>query len=310
MAAAPPRTYDRFVRPLLVLLVLASPAVAQPADPKFEKGKQEDVKDVKDVTWTAKGEAGLVATSGNSKTTTFTVGASAVRKDKDNKFEATVAAAYAHATTRVATDLNGDGVIEPNELSTVTATSANNGQLKLRYDRYFTATDAAYVTAIAGYDRPAGKDFQGGGQAGYSRNVFHADGHDVLAEVGYDVSFIALSAGSSTTIHSGRLFAGYKAKVNKETALEASVEALANLNGITYGMRHASAFDDTRINALASATTSLSTRLSLSASFTAKFDNFPAPLAKIGDLPFAPGFEPSAEKLDTILKVSLIVKLL
>jgi hypothetical protein len=295
------------------IISFASVAAAQPnpPDPKFEKGKVDDVKDIKDVVWTAKGEAGLVATSGNSHTTTFTVGANAVRKDKDNKFEATAVAAYARATTRIVNDANGNGVIDPGELTEQTATSANTGQLKLRYDRYFTKTDAAYATAIAGYDIPAGKDFQGGGQAGYSRNVFHADGHDILAEIGYDVSYIALSAGSSTTIHSGRLFAGYKGKINKETAIETSVEALANLNSVTYGMtRTASAFEDLRINALASITTSLSTRFSLAASFTAKFDNFPAPLAKINNIPFAVGFEPSAEKLDTITKITLIVKLL
>jgi hypothetical protein len=295
---------------VLLVLALASRALAQPADPKFEKGKVDDVKDVKDVVWTAKGEAGLVATSGNSRTTTFTVGANAVRKDKDNKLEATAVAAYARATTRVVTDLNGDGMIQANELSDATATSANNGQLKLRYDRYFTKTDAVYVTAIAGYDIPAGKDFQGGGQAGYSRSLFHNNCNDVLAEIGYDLSYVALSAGSSVTIHSGRLFAGYKGKVNKTAAFEASVEALSNLSTITYGMRQAAAFDDTRVNMLAAVTASLSTRFSLSASFLAKFDNFPAPLAKINNLPFAPGFEPSAEKLDTILKVSVIVKLL
>jgi hypothetical protein len=294
----------------VVVVLLAARAWAQPATPKYEKGKVDDVKDVKDVVWTAKGEAGLVATSGNSRTTTLTVGAAAVRKDKDNKLEATVAVAYARATTRIVSDQNGDGVIEPNELSEATATSANTGLFKLRYDRYFTKTDAAYVTAIAGYDIPAGKQFQGGGQAGYSRNVFHADGHDVLAEIGYDFSYIALSAGSSTTIHSGRLFAGYKGKINKQTVVEASVEALSNLNSITYGMRTAGAFDDTRVNGLAAITASLSTRLSLGASFAVRFDNFPAPLAKIADLPFAPGFEPSAEKLDTILKVSLIVKII
>ena len=49
---------------------------------------------------------------------------------------------------------------------------------------------------------------------------------------------------------------------------------------------------------------------SLSASFAVRFDNFPAPLAKVGDLPFAPGFEPAADRLDTTTKITLIVKIL
>ncbi len=296
--------------PLVIVLALSAPALAQPTVPKYEKGKRDDLKDVKDVVWSVKGEAGLVATTGNSRTTTITAGFHAIRKDKDNKLELLLTAAYARATTHVVTDLNGDGVIEPNELTTLSATSAQNAMAKLRYDRFFTEANAGYVTAFAGFDDPAGKDAIAGGQAGYSRRLVHEDGHDVLAEVGYDLSYIALSAGSSVTIHSGRLFAGYKGKINKETVVEASVEALANLNSITYGMRQAGAFDDLRVNGIAAVTTSLSTRLSLSASFTAKFDNFPAPLGPINGLPFAPGFEPAAEKLDTITKITLIVKFL
>ena len=61
------------VRSVLVIvgMVVASRANAQPA-PTFEAGKKADVKDVKEVTWTAKGEAGLVTTTGNSRTTTIT----------------------------------------------------------------------------------------------------------------------------------------------------------------------------------------------------------------------------------------------
>lgn len=295
------------IRSLAVLVSLSALAAAEP---KFEdKGKKEDVKDVKDVTWTAKGEAGLVATTGNSRTTNITVGADATRKDKDNKVEATVAFTYAKATTRTATDANANGVIDPGELSTASATSAENLLGKLRYDRYLTGADALYVAALAGFDKPAGMDFIGGGQAGYSRSLYKEGAHEILGEVGYDLSYLKLTAGSSSTIHSGRAFAGYKGKVEKDTALEASVEALFNLNSVTFGMRTANALSATRVNGLVGVTSALSSKLSLNASFTVKYTNFPAPLAKIG-LPFAPGFEPEADKTDTILKVSLIVSFL
>ena len=293
------------------LVVLASFTAVAHADPKFESaGKKEDVKDVQDVTWTAKGEAGLVSTTGNSRTTSLTVGADGIRKDKDNKLEATVAFTYASATTRTAGDANGNGVIDPGELSTASATSAENLMAKLRYDRYLTGADALYVAALAGLDKPAGMDFIGGAQAGYSRSLFKEGAHEVLGEVGYDLSYLKLTAGSTSTIHSGRAFAGYKGKIEKQTALEASIEALVNLNSVTFGMRTANAGSATRVNGLVGVTSALSSKLSLNASFVVKYSNFPAPLAKIGPLPFAPGFEPESDKTDTILKVSLIVSFL
>jgi hypothetical protein len=294
----------------VVAALLIAPALAHAEDPKFEMGKRDDVKDVKDVVWTAKGEAGLVATTGNSQTTTISAGANVTRKDADNKFDAVVAGTFARATTRIATDANGDGAISADELSELTATSAENAALKLRYDRYLTELDSLYVAALAAVDRPAGKEFQGGGQIGYSRGLFKSERHEALAELGYDLSYLRLESGDSTTIHSVRGFVGYKGKIKTETAIEASVEALFNANKLTFGDREAGAFHDARVNGMVGVTTSLSSKLSLSASFAVRFDNFPAPLAKIGDLPFAPGFEPAADRLDTTTKISLIVKIL
>ena len=300
----------RVFRSMVAVGLAISPcALAQP-DPKFEMGKADDVKDVKDVEWTAKGEAGLVATTGNSQTTTITASANLTRKTTRTKLDGVVTGAFARATTRIARDANADGAISADELSSVTATSAENAAAKLRFDRYVSALDALYVAALAAVDRPAGKQFQGGGQAGYSRSLYQTAGHQALAELGYDLSYLRLTAGDSTTIHSVRAFVGYKGKLRTETALEASLEGLFNLNTLTFGDRKASPFEDARLNAMIGVTTSLSTKLSLSASFLAKLDNFPAPLGKIGDLPFAPGFEPIADKLDTITKLSLIIKFL
>ena len=194
------------------------------AQPTFEKkGDVKDVKDVKDVDWTAKGEVGVVASTGTSSTTTLTLGADGSRKDKDNKLDLTIAAAYARATTRIANDANGDGMIDASELSEKTATSAKNAAAKLRYDRYLTAENSLFVAALGAIDEPAGKDFAGGAQLGYSRALFNCKETEtaVLAELGYDLTYVKLSAGSSSTIHSARAFVGYKGKVTDDTALEA-----------------------------------------------------------------------------------------
>jgi len=295
---------------VVVGIVIGLAGRARAEDPKFEMGKHDDVKDVKAVVWTAKGEAGLVATTGNSQTTTISAGANVTRKDADNKFDGVLTGTFARATTFTATDANGDGAISADELDQVTATSAENAALKLRYDRYLTELDSLYIAALGAIDRPAGKDFQGGGQVGYSRSLYKTDNAQALAELGYDLSYVRLVDGDSTTIHSVRGFVGYKGKIKTETSLEASVEGLVNGNAITFGDREAGAFKDVRLNGTIGVTTSLSSKLSLNASFAVKFDNFPAPLAKIGNLPFAPGFEPLADRTDTITKVSLIVKIL
>jgi hypothetical protein len=302
----------RFVS-LVALLTASEAAWAQP-DPKFEMGKRDDLKDVKDVVWTAKGEAGVVTTTGNSRTTTITSGASVTRKGSDTKLDAQLTATFARATTRTATDADGDGAIGEAELSSTTATSAENAAVKLRFDRYFSDLDSVYVAALAAIDRPAGKQFQGGGQAGYSRSLYKTERHQAVTELGYDLSYLRLTAGDSTTIHSLRAFAGYKAKLTAgtaaETTLEASLEALFNANTLRFGDRRARPFADTRVNGSIAVTTSLSSKLSLSASFLARFDNFPAPLATIGGTPFAPGFEPASDKLDTTTKLALIIKFL
>lgn len=294
---------------LVFVAAAAATAHAQP-DPKFAYGKQDDVKDVKDATWTAKAEAGLVITSGNSRTTTMTGSASAERKDKDNKLAASLTGTFARATTRLVVDGNANGAIDPGELSEATATSARNAAAQARYDRYLSEKNSLYVTALAAIDTPAGKDFQGGGQLGYSRALLTQAKHEVLAEAGYDLSYLNLTAGGSTTIHSARLFAGYKGKLSETTALEGSLEGLFNINGIAIAGQQADAFKATRVNASAALTTSLSSKISLSVSFAAKYNQFRTPIGPIGGLAFAPGFVVLNDRLDTISKVSLIVKFL
>jgi hypothetical protein len=302
------------VRRVALVALVALPWVPQTAraqpDPKFEMGKRDDVKGIKDVEWTAKGEAGAVATTGNSRTTTLTGGANVTRKGIDTKLDAQLTATFARATTRTATDDDGDGSISAGELSSSTATSAESAAGKLRFDRYFSDLDSVYVAVLGAVDRPAGKQFQGGGQAGYSRSLYKTEQHQALVELGYDLSYLRLTAGDSTTIHSLRAFAGYKGKLTAETVVESSLEALFNANTLTFGNRQASPFEDTRLNGSIAVTTSLSSKLSLSASFLARFDNFPAPLAKIGSLPFSAGFEPASDKLDTTTRLALIIKFL
>jgi putative salt-induced outer membrane protein YdiY len=297
-----------------VTAIMASGAATANAQ-SFTFGKPEDVKEVE---WSASAEAGLIVTTGNSETTTFVGAAKAARKEGNNKFEAEATGAFARSEVLIATDLDASGTITANEIDEQDATSTKNAQGKLRYDRFLTEFNSLYVSATAGFDEPAGKDFYGGGQAGYSRQVYKDDRHELKAEVGYDFTYEDLSAGDGTSIHSARVFAGYKGalqtttdaegKTEATTTADASVEGLFNVNtlDVPTGDGEAGPFEDTRIIGTAGVSTKLLDNISLAVSFTAKFDNVPAPLAPFA-LPYADGFVPDADKLDTITKATLIV---
>lgn len=292
------------------LLLTAAPAHAD--NPTFTYGKQDDVKDVKKVTWAAVAEAGLVLTTGNSKTTTLTGDVKASRVDPKNKLAFEGDLAYARSTLFIATDDNGNGTIGANEIHQSDAVTTNAWKVQLRYDRFLTDYNSLYATAVASADRPGGKAFVGGAQAGYSRRLYKSDHHEVVAEVGYDYSYLNLVAANapSVSIHSARVFAGYKGTLSDSTSIDGSVEVLENLNHLKLVPKEANAFQDTRINSSADLTTKITKDISFSFSVGLKFDNRPAPRVIAGAPPFDTGFVPVADKLDTITKASLIVTLL
>ncbi|MCB9559940.1 MAG: DUF481 domain-containing protein [Kofleriaceae bacterium] len=292
-------------------LVLALPRLAAAqANPTFNYGKAEEVKEVKAVDWTAIAEAGLVLTTGNSKTTTATAAAKVTRLDADNKLYGEVNMAYARSTILIVSDEDASGTIGPDEIQESTATTANAWLAKLRYDRFLTEFNSLYATAALGADRPAGKDLYGGGQVGYSRLLYKdGDKHQLTGEVGYDFSYEDLAAGDPLQIHSARAFVGYKGKLTEVTAVEASAEVLGNLNSLDTVPETSGPFEDLRVNAGAAITTKLTSKISLNVSLGTKFDNRPAPRAVIGGIPYDAGFVPVADKLDTITKASLIIAL-
>lgn len=284
------------------LLGAAAPAYA--GDPKFEYGKSDELKDVKDVEWNATAEVGVVFTTGNSETTTITGAARAARKAGDNKFSAELSGAFAQTGVRQLDDLNGNGLIDnEGEIDTVTTTSSKNLTGKVRYDRFLTTYNSLYIAALASTDEPAGKELVFGGQAGYSRQIFKSERHEVVGEGGIDYSREKLISGDPLSIISARIFAGYKGELSTATALDASVEALLNLNSLDTPTGQCDAFEDTRINGHLAVTSKLSASLSFSTSLDVKFDNRPAPL-KIDKL--APGYVPESSQYDTIMKASLI----
>jgi hypothetical protein len=294
---------------------------AQEANPKFQYGKLEKVKDVE---WKALAKAGLVYSSGNSQVTNVTAGLSISRKSPWNKFALDAGAAYARSFVWVASDANLDGFIDPTdpaELRKDFQTTANNWFAKARYDRFFTTNNSLYIAALGAGDRPAGKEFFGGGQIGYSRQLVKDKYTDIQAELGYDVSYenyLDPPAGKpgSVTIHSARLFVGAHFKLQENTVLASSVEVLSNLNkenvaNASTRSNHVPGLEDTRVYFKTGLTTKIYKNISLGVSFTLKYDNNPALLPAIKDAPqWLPGVEPFAKALDTVTEAVLVVNFL
>jgi hypothetical protein len=296
---------------LLSLFALSTPARAQ-KDPKFEYGKYEEAPKVE---WKASAKVGLLLSTGNAQSGSGSLGASVSRKANGNKFSLDGGWTYAHSRMLTAADLDGNGKIDPWDLKRVDQTTANAWNVKGRYDRFFSTNNSGYLVGFALGDTPAGKQFIGGGQAGYARELYKSKHHEAVVEAGYDFSYENYVDGSSVNIHSLRLFTGYALKVTANAGLFANLEALFNLNSENVpvdqsGTMGAGAFRDTRLNFKTGLSSTFFKKLSVAISVGVKYDNVPAPRPtfKINDatVPFAAGFVPIANKTDTITEAALI----
>lgn len=299
----------------LTALFAAAPAHAQ-KDPKFDFGKLEEVKVVE---WKAQAKGGIAMTTGNSQTTNGTVAASVSRKEGNNKLALEGGAGYGRSNNRIATV---DPTLDTYTVDRQSITSTNNYYGKGRYDRFFTTNNAAYASGQAAADKIAGKTFFGGGQVGYSRQLYKSDMHLLVVEAGYDFSYERYVQPASTTldpvsIHSLRVFAGEALKLSAATGINASVEALFNLNkegaaiDVNTNMPGVDAFKDTRVNGKLGLTTTLYKQLSIGFGFTLKYDQNPAPLPAPGNAGTAtPAAAYFVDKVDTLSELTLIMTFL
>jgi hypothetical protein len=299
-----------------VVMLLAPGAAFAQATPKFDFARPEEAKAVE---WKAQVKGGFVLTTGNSQTKSGTFAATASRKEGSNRLALEAAAAYGQSNVITpAVDTASNTITRIDRTSVV---STNNWLTKGRYDRFFTINNSGYLSAQAAADKVAGKSFYGGGQIGYSRQLYKSDVHLAVAEVGYDLSYESyvpqpMKTLDPVTIHSARVFLGETAKLSEATGITASGEALFNLNSepkalnVSTGMPGVDAFKDTRVVAKVGLTTTLVKRLSVGFGFTFKYDQNPAALPVPPGSPagaaYAAGFQPFADKVDTLTEINLI----
>ena len=325
-------------RPLLLSvasLFLAATAVAQ-TTPTFTYAKPDEVKPAAPtpppppppppaVEWKAQVKGGFLMTSGNAQTTGTSVAGNVSRKEGNNRLTIDAGAAYGRSNVVTPVIVTDTTVMPPtNTITSIGRTNIetnNNWFTKGRYDRFFTANNSGYVSAQAAGDEVAGKTFYGGGQIGYSRQVYKSEMHLLVAELGYDLSYerYVQNPGPThdpVTVHSARIFAGETLTLTKATGITASVEALFNLNKEGSALQYPSgslgvdAFEDTRVNGKVGLTTTLYKRMSISFGFLLRYDQNPAPLPIPSGSPagaaFATGFVPFADRVDTQTSATLV----
>ena len=293
--------------------LLATTGIAHAQDPSFSNASDEELEELKKgakgAEWKAGALAGLILTTGNARTTTASAGAKVSLKEDNNKFQLELGGAYARSSLFLADDANGNGTIEDGEYERLSQTTARSFEAKARYDRFLSDNDALYLSAQGLINEPAGKDFVGGGQVGYSRTAYTSDRHSLVVEAGYDYSYEKPSVGDGFSNHSLRGFAGYEGKLTEDAGFDASIEGLFNVNELDTPTGPADRFEDARVNSKVSLTTKLFEDISFRFGFEARYDNVPSPLPAFSS-PFVSGFVPEAQKLDTKTEATLIINFL
>jgi putative salt-induced outer membrane protein len=278
-------------------LALAAPAAAQPEglmkqDPASKgntdvattgfEGAAKKEAESKDAT-EAKVSAGGMQTTGNSRALALT-GAGQFRLRRNvNQFSAAAAVNYARAAATPADDM---------------ATTVENYQGKVRYDRFILERVALFIATSARRDRFQGLDFRLNIDPGIAYYFVDEKKHQFWTEVGYDFQYdvrnddvIAAAALTGETVektdvqHSARLFLGYTNSLNEAVNFNTGLEYLQGIPET----------EKWRLNWDAGLTSSIGGNFSLALTFSLKYDHDPLP---------------NVETLDTITALSLVYQLL
>ena len=301
-------------RSLARLLALAAaillPALGFADDPKFPFGKKDEL--AKLPPWAASATLGFGMTTGNAQAINLAGAGSVSHRFGANDmltFDATVA--FQRSTVQSAADTNGNGVITPDEVFDISQTVSEAWGTRLRYDHFFDL-NSVYTFAFAGGDVPAGKQFVGGLQVGYSRALYKTATSEVVGEVGLDYSYQRYVVGTPNAINVAaiRAFLGYTGNPSADLSYSASVEYLGNLNVLETPTGRVGSFGDNRAAGRLGVTWRMFGDGSLGFRFRALYDSAPAPRPPPAGTSWAPGYLPLANPWDTFTELVLVYKLI
>jgi Protein of unknown function, DUF481 len=295
---------------LAAIAFLAPGAVARGDDPKFSFGKADAV--AKAPPWAASVTAGFGMTTGNAQSVNLSgAGMVSHRFTPDDLLAFDASVAFQRSTLQTATDVNGDGVITPDEVVSITQSVSEAWGTRLRYDHFF-GLNAIYALAFAGGDVPAGKQFLAGVQAGYSRALYKTATSELVGELGIDYTYQRYVVGdpSSLNIAAVRAYLGYLGNPTSDLSYNASIEYLGNMNEESTPTGRVGAFGDNRAVGKLGVTWKIFGDGSLGFRFRALYDSAPAPKPPPAGFAWAAGYQPLANPWDTFTELVLVYKLL
>jgi len=262
--------------------VLAQDTTAAPTFAYAEKPKE----DAKDTGWKAEAKAGVLWLAGNSDSTSISAGLKITRDAVWQRYS--LSANYAFAKSRVyVAPATPTTITSLDQLDARSTLSARLWNVTPRFDQWVIHREAAgdtsiYVLGNIASDFAAGKKLFGGGQLGVSTLLVKSGPHNLTGEVGYDFTYLEPYVGDGYSIHSLRVALAYVLEVSKTTRFAAGAEYLVNLNEESGAPNDdldaplgVPAFQDHRVNGKVALTTQIYDRLSLSLSWTGRFDAKP-----------------------------------
>jgi len=300
----------RILAALAVIVAFLPSAGTLADDPKFAFGKKDEL--AKLPPWAAAVTLGFGMTTGNAQAVNLSgAGSVSHRFDATDMlaFDGTVA--FQRSTVQSAVDTNHDGVITPDEVFDITQTVSEAWATRLRYDHFFDL-NSIYAFAFAGGDIPAGKQFVGGLQVGYSRALYKTATSEVVGEVGLDYTYQRFVVGTPNAINIAavRAFLGYTGNPSTDLSYSASVEYLGNLNALETPTGRVGSFGDNRAAGRLGVTWRMFGDGSLGFRFRALYDSAPAPRPPPAGFSWAPGYLPLANPWDTFTELVVVYKLL
>ena len=254
-------------------LLVAKPATTgatEVASSGFEKKELPTPKDEKNTT-TMQLQAGVLSSSGNSKTLSLTGAGRFKARREDNQLSLTLAGNYAESAPKPA----------PGETQTQDMqTTMKNVQGKARYDRFLGQGFAVFLSLSGRNDRFQGVVLRTNLDPGLSYYFVDKEKQQLWTEIGYDYQWdlrrydaMARAAESGISLnktesrHSGRLFLGYEGSINEMVGITTGLEYLQSVEESKYW----------RMNWDIGATSNLSSKFSLSMTFNLRYDNSPLP---------------------------------
>jgi putative salt-induced outer membrane protein YdiY len=254
-------------------LLVSKPATTgatEVASSGFEKQETPAPKAEKNIT-TMQVQAGALSSAGNSKTLSLTASSRFRARREDNQLSLTLAGNYARSASKPDQDMQ---------------TSMKNAQGKARYDRFLGKGFAVFMSLSARNDRFQGLVLRTNFDPGVSYYFVDREKQQLWTEVGYDYQWdlrrydaIAKAAAAGVYLdkaesrHSGRLFLGYEGSINELVGITTGLEYLQSVQQSKYW----------RMNWDLGATTNLSSKFSLSMTFSLRYDHAPLPGIKNTD---------------------------